>query len=178
MLRYASGHTASFELLYERHRAALYRFFARQVTRTSVDDLFQDTWLRVIRASADYRPDAPFRAYLYKIAHNVLVDHYRRETHVSRPLPTDTLDPIDPGAGPDGDYEAARRRSAFAQALGALPAEQREAFLLHEEAGLTLEQIAAVVGVGRETVKSRLRYAARHIRETLSEMFGQTQESR
>ena len=177
MLRYASGHTASFELLYERYREALYRYFARQVTRTSVDDLFQDTWLRVIRASTDYRPDAPFRAYLYKIAHNVLVDHYRRETHVSRPLATDALDPVDPGAGPDGDYESARHRSAFVQALAALPAEQREAFLLHEDAGLTLEQIATVVGVGRETVKSRLRYAAKHLRETLGELLGGRQES-
>lgn len=171
MLRFRDGHAASFDALYERHRGPLYRYFARQAARASVDDLFQETWLRVIRAKAGYRHGASFRAYLYRIAHNVLVDHYRRESHPARPAAADALDPADPAPGPDGCYDAAALRAAFVAALAALPAEQREAFLLHEEARLTLEQIAAVVGTGRETVKSRLRYAAKRLREALGERF-------
>ena len=174
MERFRNGHAASFDSLYDRHRGPLYRYFARQAARDNVDDLFQETWLRLIRSKARYRPEAPFRAYLYQIAHSVLVDHYRRHGHVSRPRADSTLDPIDAAAGPEDDYEAATARRAFVAALDALPPDQREAFLLHEEAGLTLEQIADVVGTGRETVKSRLRYATRRLRESLGRDLGVT----
>jgi len=172
MERFRDGHAASFERLYGRHRGPLYRYFARQTAKEHVDDLFQETWLRLIRGKARYRPNAPFRAYLYQIAHSVLVDHYRRQGHASRPRPDPDLDPIDASAGPDEHYEKAALRVAFVAALDALPAEQREAFLLHEEAGLTLEQIAEVVGTGRETIKSRLRYAARRLRESIGKDLG------
>lgn len=176
MLRYQDGHAASFEELYDRHRGPLYRYFARQAARAYVDDLFQETWLRVIRARADYRHEASFGAYLYRIAHNVLVDHYRREGRLARPVAVEAPDPPDPAVGPDGQYERQALRSAFVAALETLPVEQREAFLLHEEAGLTLEQIATVVGTGRETIKSRLRYAVARLRETLGERLGASQE--
>ena len=169
MGRFRDGQAGSFERLYERHRAPLYRYFARQTAREHVDDLFQETWLRLIRGKARYRPDAPFRAYLYRIAHSVLVDHYRRHGHASRPRTDPDVDPADPAPGPERNYERCALRAALTAALEALPAEQREAFLLHEEAGLTLEEIAAVVGTGRETVKSRLRYAARRLREALGQ---------
>lgn len=174
MERFRDGHAASFEHLYERHRSPLYRYFARQAAKDNVDDLFQETWLRLIRSKARYRPEAPFRAYLYQIAHSVLVDHYRRHGHVSRPQSNPDLDPIDASAGPADNYEAGTVRGAFIAALNALPPEQREAFLLHEEAGLTLEQIGEVVGTGRETIKSRLRYATRRLRESLSDELGVT----
>lgn len=178
MLRYRDGHAGAFEALYARHRGPLYRYFARQAARASVDDLFQETWLRVIRAKVEYRHDASFRAYLYKIAHSVLVDHYRREGHPSRPAPAEVLDPEDPRDGPDAEYDAGALRAAFVTALGTLPAEQREAFLLHEEAGLTLEQIATVVGTGRETVKSRLRYAVSRLRQALGDRLKMPGERR
>jgi RNA polymerase sigma-70 factor (ECF subfamily) len=168
MLEFQGGHAASFDTLYARHRGPLYRYFARQAARATVDDLFQETWLRIIRGKAGYRADASFRAYLYRIAHNVLVDHYRRERHASRPVATEGLDPEDPAPGPEADYAALALRTAFTAALEALPAAQREAFLRLEEAGLTLDQIAHAVGTGRETVKSRLRYAVRRLREALA----------
>ena len=130
--------------------------------------------MRLIKNKTRYRPEAPFRAYLYQIAHSVLVDHYRRQGHVSRPQADPALDPLDASAGPEDEYDAATVKGAFVAALDALPAEQREAFLLHEEAGLTLEQIADVVGTGRETIKSRLRYAARRLRESLGNELGVT----
>jgi len=176
MERFRDGHAASFERLYERHRGPLYRYFARQAPKDNVDDLFQETWLRLIRNKARYKPEAPFRAYLYQIAHSVLVDHYRRHGHASRPQANPALDPIDSSRGPEAHYEAGLARSAFIAALDSLPAEQREAFLLHEEAGLTLEQIAEVVGTGRETIKSRLRYATKRLREGLGRKLKVTAE--
>jgi RNA polymerase sigma-70 factor (ECF subfamily) len=169
MLRYQAGEPASFGALYERYRRPLYRYFARQVDAMFVDDLFQDTWLRVIRAKTTYRAGAPFQAYIFRIAHNVLVDHYRRNAHPASPTATDDLDPIDETPGPEANARAAELRAAFATALRSLPNEQRETFLLHEDAGLTLEQIAGIVGTGRETVKSRLRYAVKRLRKALGE---------
>jgi len=167
MLRFQSGQAEAFEPLYSRYRGALYRYFARQVSRGNVDDLFQEAWLRVIRGKSQYRPDAAFGAYLYRIAHNVLIDHYRKESHVSRPAAEKSIDPADPGIGPEDAYARQALRASFVAALETLPTEQREAYLLHEEAGLTLEQIAAVIGTGRETIKSRIRYAVTHLKAAL-----------
>ena len=169
MLSFQAGRSASFEALYQRYRAPLYRYFARQVDAMFVDDLFQDTWLRVVRAKTGYRAGAPFQAYLYRIAHNVLVDHYRRRSQPAYPVATEALDPPDAAPGPERNAQSAELRAAIVEALSSLPAEQREAFLLHEEAGLTLEQIADVVGTGRETIKSRLRYAVKRLRQALDE---------
>ena len=168
MLRYKDGDADAFDTLYSRHRGSLYRYFARQVPRAAVNDLFQEVWLRVIRAQDRYRGSAPFPAYLYRIAHNVLVDHYRRNNRgveFSSPEPPDLEDP---GAGPERALQQGEIRARIVRALEKLPAAQREVFLLHQEAGLTLEEIARVVGVGRETIKSRLRYAINKLRQDLA----------
>ena len=67
----------------------------------------------------------------------------------------------DPGDAPDLEAEKSLARQRLDVALGTIPDEQRDAFLLHEEAGLSIDTIAQVTGVKRETVKSRLRYATR-----------------
>ena len=170
MVAYRRGDVQAFDALYGRYRGRLYRYLARQAERAAVDDLFQEIWMRVIRARGNYRPSAPFGAYLFRIAHNVLVDHYRRK---ARDPQGDGPDPdLLPSADPDGaatSYDQALRLRALDGAIRALPPDQRDAFLLHEEAGLTLEQIGDVVGVGRETVKSRLRYAFSKLRDQLGQ---------
>ncbi len=169
MLRYRDGDADAFEALYGRHRGPLYRYFVRQVARAQVDDLFQEVWLRVIRGRDRYRASAPFSAFLYRIAHNVLVDHYRR---LGRGIEFGTGEPPeveDPGAGPERAFDQDELRARLAAALDDLPAPQREVFLLQQEADLTLEQIGHVVGAGRETVKSRLRYAVGRLRQALTE---------
>lgn len=170
MNRFQDGDTAAFETVYGRHRGPLYRYFLRQVARGAVDDLFQEVWLRIIKGKASYRPDAPFSAYLYRIAHNVLVDHYRRTGRAPELTSCEDLELPDPGAGPERDLGRIELREAITAALDELPAAQREVFLLQQEAGLTLEQIATVVGTGRETIKSRLRYALNRLRQELSEI--------
>ncbi len=169
MCRFRDGDSAAFDRLYANHRGPLYRYFVRQVARGAVDDLFQDVWFRVIRSKARYSPDAPFGAFLYRIAHNVLVDHYRRIGRAPELTPTETLELPDPAAGPERALAQHELRTVLTKALDDLPAAQREAFLLHEEGGLTLEQIAKVVGSGRETIKSRLRYALNRLRKELAE---------
>jgi len=164
MGRYARGDAAAFEILYARHKDALFRYLLRGCNdRASALDLCQDVWTRVIQARERYRPSARFTVWLYTLAHNRLVDHYRRARPRGELPETRAPDRDQPDAHAERS-EAARRIHA---ALERLPFEQREAILLKEERELSLNEIAAVTGVGRETVKSRLRYALARLRQEL-----------
>ncbi|MFC4728898.1 RNA polymerase sigma factor [Coralloluteibacterium thermophilus] len=170
MLAYAQGRVAAFDALYQRHRGGLYRFLQRNLRNPALaDEVFQDVWQRVIAARTRYRPDARFTTWLYQIAHNRLRDHWRAAEH--RPDPPADADArlaavVDPGT-PDGAVSRFEERRRLQRALDALPDEQREALLLRLEQELSLEEIAAITGVGRETVKSRLRYATDKLRTSL-----------
>lgn len=170
MLAWAGGDAAAFERLYGRHRSGLYRYFLRQLRDTALaDDCFQDTWQKVIAARADWRPDAPFAAWLYRIAHNRLGDHWR-SARLRPAAPEDAEARLARLPGHDtperilGEFE---QRRQLQLALEALPQEQRDVLLLRLDQELTLEQIGAITGVGRETVKSRLRYAMDKLRQQL-----------
>jgi RNA polymerase sigma-70 factor (ECF subfamily) len=169
LARFKAGEARAFDELYQRHRGSLYRYYLRQAPRSVADDLFQETWLRVLKGAVTYEPNAPFPAFLFRIAHNVLVDHYRRMGRTPEVVTDGALDLADPDPQPSESYAKAQLHARFIAALEALPAEQREAFLLHQEAGLTLEQVAAVVGSNFETVKSRLRYAVARLRKLLDD---------
>lgn len=172
MLAWAAGDGDAFAPLYARHRGRLYRFLLRQLRDPALaDELFQDVWQRVIAARRGWTPDASFATWLYRIAHNRLADHWRAQQHR-------------PSAPADGDERAARipdpdnpertlsefeQRRRLQLALDELPPEQREVLLLRLEQELTLEEIGAITGVGRETVKSRLRYAMEKLRARLPE---------
>jgi RNA polymerase sigma-70 factor (ECF subfamily) len=173
MLRYRDGDKAAFEELYERHRLPLYRFLFRQLgNEQSCDDVFQEVWSKVIRARHNYRASARFTTYLYRIARNSLIDHFRRAGKHSVAI-SDARDDVPEAAAATGDPAAAAERSdqreALLAALAQLPDEQREAFLLREEAGCGLAEIAEITGVGHETVKSRLRYALLKLRKSLGD---------
>jgi RNA polymerase sigma factor (sigma-70 family) len=158
MLAYREGDAGAFEALYKRHRGALYRFVLRAIKQNaSAEELYQEVWIRVIEARGRYTPQARFTTWLYTIAHNLLVDHWRKKG--LQVVALDTEDVAVESANPARHAEGREALGRFMQALEALPAAQREAFLLHEEAGLTVEQIAAATGAGEEAAKSRLRYA-------------------
>ena len=165
MAAYAGGDMQAFELLYQRHRGALYRYLLRLVgDAPTANDLYQGSWERVIRSRRRYRPSAPFRAWMYRIAHNQAMDHFRRSRPVSGQSP-DELEAGDPG--PDAVLQDEERAARLSNALESLPAEQREALLLKLEAGLGLTAIAEVTGVNPETAKSRLRYGVAKLRRLL-----------
>lgn len=172
MLAWAGGDIPAFERLYGRHRSRLYRFLLRQVREPALaDELFQDVWQKVVAARAGWVADAPFGAWLYRIAHNRLGDHWRAAQH--RPeAPGDAearLARIPDHDTPERTLTEFEQRRQLQLALEALPVEQREVLLLRLEQELTLEQIGAITGVGRETVKSRLRYAMDKLRARLPE---------
>lgn len=166
MLAYGRGDLRAFEPLYARYRQPLYRYVYHAVgDRALADDLYQDIWSRIIDARARFSAGKGFRRYAFRIAHNRLVDHWR--AHGRRDL-VGEHEPDQLSADDQLQPEALSEREQLAgqlrQALMQLPPVQREAFLLQQEAGLSLADIAERGGVGRETVKSRLRYAIQRLR--------------
>ncbi|HWG70015.1 MAG TPA: sigma-70 family RNA polymerase sigma factor [Steroidobacteraceae bacterium] len=175
MLRYRDGHSEAFSALYARHKGPLYRYLLRQVRNAgAASDLFQEVWSHLIATRARYEARAKFATYLFHIAHNCTIDFFRRDRTARRAARDDPeAQAVEPEAPeyqrPDAMAEFVEQQSALLAALSSLPREQREAFLLHEETGLTIEEIARVTDVGVETAKSRLRYAITKLKKSLTE---------
>jgi RNA polymerase sigma-70 factor (ECF subfamily) len=166
MLAYRDGDAGAFETLYARHRGALYRFVLRSLKdRAVAEELFQEAWIRVIEARNRYAASAKFTTWLYTIAHNLLVDHWRRKGLTLVELSDEHASPDNPARQVEARETAAR----FLQVLEALPHAQREAFLLHEEGGLSVAEIAAATGTNEEAAKSRLRYATAKLKAAIDE---------
>lgn len=178
MLAYARGEAAAFETLYARHEGALLRF-VRRLLGTSLaaqaDEVFQDTWMRIIAARASFSPQgAAWRTWAFTIAHNVAMDRLRasgREVSVSSAdeggeVRLDwiaaQLDMTHPSSEDLAFWRAAGQQ--LLHCLEALPDAQRAAFLLHHEDGASVEELARHLGLRFETVKSRLRYALSRLR--------------
>jgi RNA polymerase sigma factor (sigma-70 family) len=167
MNAWAAGQMTAFEQLHARYRIPLYRYLLRHAGEDSLaNDLYQGCWEKVILARQRYRPNGPFRAWLFRVAHNHVMDHFRRRRPTSE-LRADRLESANPG--PDERLESSGRKERLLAAIAELPAEQRDTLLLKIDAGLDLDAIAQVTGVNRETAKSRLRYAVRKLRQMLTE---------
>jgi RNA polymerase sigma factor (sigma-70 family) len=184
MAAYARGSAAAFERLYERHQAGLYRFVRRLLGTALVaqtDEVFQDTWLRVVNARERWEPQgASFRTWLFTLAHHRVIDLLRRS---GREVALDAFDtdgdapwepeaaawqhwPAPASAAPHSEELAFWRRAGerLLQCLEQLPLPQRSAFLLHHDDGLALAEVASALEVGFETAKTRVRYAMSKLR--------------
>jgi RNA polymerase sigma-70 factor (ECF subfamily) len=175
---YQQGDPAAFEALLRRHRAPLFTFLLRMLgDRERAEDLAQETFLRIVKGAQAWEHRARFQTWLFTIARNLCVDQARRdrfrraesldaEGPDGEPAMVESVpgDAIDPSRG----AESARLRPLLQRALLSLPAEQREVFVLREQAGVPFREIAEMVGVNENTVKSRMRYALEGLRKVLS----------
>ncbi|MFZ5722537.1 MAG: sigma-70 family RNA polymerase sigma factor [Pseudomonadota bacterium] len=175
MRAFQGGDARAFEELYRRYRGTLYRFLVRQAGSVPAgEELYQDVWLTLANQRERWQPTATLRTYLYRIAHSRVVDHFRRQGRERGFLRVsldndDAPEPACPATSADSEWTRQATADAVRRCLDALPPEQREAFLLKEESELALADIAAVAGVGAETVKSRVRYAIARLRQCLAE---------
>jgi RNA polymerase sigma-70 factor (ECF subfamily) len=179
MMRFGGGDGAAFEALYRRHETRVFRFLLRHLRdEAGANDAMQEVWFAVARSAERYRPTAKFTTWLFTIAHHRMIDAMRARQ------PTEVLDMnADPSDAPALDQLPAAdalteplvalqtedRASALLRAVEQLPPDQRCAFLLQAEGGLSVEEIAAATGTTFETAKSRLRYARTKLREWLAE---------
>jgi RNA polymerase sigma-70 factor (ECF subfamily) len=174
MLAFAQGDAGAFDRLYARHKGTVFRFVSRSVaSKADAEEIFQEVWMKAIEARVRYEPRAKFTTWIYAIAHNRIVDLWRRKGLVLVPLDggDDERPAIDPPGDPANEpYAQVASREALARfeaALAALPPVQREAFLLKEEAEMSIAEIAQATGANEEAVKSRVRYATAKLREAL-----------
>jgi len=178
LAEFQQGDAGAFERLLRRHRSPLYTFFVRMLgDRARAEDLAQETFLRIVRGAAAWEHRARFQTWLYTIARNLYVDAIRRE-RFRRAESLDAqegedgplVDAVPSGtAGPDRQAESVRLRPLLQRALGGLPAEQREVFVLREQGGLSFKEIAELVAANENTVKSRMRYALIGLRRALAD---------
>lgn len=174
MLCYRDGDAGAFDALYGRHRGGVYRYFLRQCRDSGIaEELFQDVWMNLIRSRAGYTVQAKFSTYLYRLAHNRLVDHYRQHRPVLVTTDEDDCDVLDSipderELPADSAIDLKRQAEHLRSLIAELPEPQREALLLQQEGGLTVEEIANATGVTRETAKSRLRYALAKLRQGMA----------
>lgn len=162
---YGRGDAAAFDELYRRYRDPLYGYLMQSCRDEALaGELFQDVWLRVISSARTYRHRGRFRAWLFTLAHNRLIDHYRKSGRELNGV--EGAEPVSERAV-ERQVEGQQASSAIDAALDEMPVEQRAAFMLREEEGLPLKDIAEIQGVTLEAAKSRLRYAYRRLREAL-----------
>ena len=178
MRQYQAGDASAFSQLYEKYKGDVYRFLSRQLEPAIAEELYQDIWMKLIQAKDRYQQTASFRTYLYTITHNRLRDHWRKHantqqlahdnTHDEQSAEQLTLDAINHDINnPETINNDRRAVEALLEGIRLLPQEQQQAFLLKNESGLTLDEIAHVMQASKESTKSRLRYAIKKLRKHL-----------
>lgn len=182
LARFNDGDAAAFEVLLERYRRPVYNFILRSVRqRDRAEELLQDVFLRVVQRSGDFKGQSKLSTWLYTIARNLCIDHSRKmqfRRHKSLDAPTRGRDEEGPSLMDrvEGKELGAHReaignelRERIAHAIDQLPEEQREVFLMRQVSSLPFKEIADIVGVPENTVKSRMRYALERLQEALAE---------
>lgn len=174
---YRDGDAAAFERLLRRYRGPLFNVVLRSVRdHGRAEEIYQDVWMKVIERCDNFRGDAKFSTWLYTIARNLCIDHQRKmkfRRHASldqgQPGSDQTLADRAPNPGPSTEALASGGllKDRIASAVEGLPDEQREVFLLRQLQGLAFGEIAEVVGVPTNTVKSRMRYALERLQRSL-----------
>lgn len=175
------GDPKGFETLLARYRTPIFNFVLRSVrSKDRAHDLTQDVFLRVVQRASTFEGKSKFSTWLYTIARNLCIDHarkmgFRRHESLDAPIGGDE------GSAPmvdrvrseapitDRAAIAEQLQGQIAEAVDGLPEEQREVFVLRQLRGMPFKQIAEIVGVPENTVKSRMRYALERLQAALAE---------
>jgi RNA polymerase sigma-70 factor (ECF subfamily) len=179
--RFVEGDPRAFEELMRRYQRPIYNFVLRSVRDTEqAAELTQETFLRVVQRSGDFLGGSKVSTWMYTIARNLCIDNsrkmvFRRHRSLDAPQGGEEdgrtmLDTVASNA-PQADRDAIGSdiQAKVAAAVDELPDEQREVFLLRELQDLPFKDIAAIVGVPENTVKSRMRYALERLQRALAE---------
>ncbi len=179
MTAFCQHDAQAFNVLYKRHKNSMYRYYLRHVSNENIaQELFQDLWLKVINSKKRYKNSAPFTAWLFTLAHHRLVDWYRRN-HLENSAFEHNIDHDSKehqqsqgviNWNPEDELLTKKLGKRLKKAIKDLPFAQREVFLLHQEASLTLPQIANMMDEGIEKIKSRYRYAIQKLRTSLEDL--------
>ncbi len=172
ILAYLEGDSDSFTVLYERYKRPLYAYLNRMLgNHAQSDDVFQQTWIRVVRRLGEYESKQKFFAWLTMIAHNLAIDQFRREKKSAElPLDDENVAVSEPVTHTEPWMRMHNRElgKALREAAEGLAEEQKEVFLLRQE-GLSFKEIAEVQNCSINTVLGRMQYAVKNLRKRLNE---------
>jgi len=177
LAEYVQGRVQSLDELVERYRKPLFSWFVGMTgSHSDAEDLFQDLWIRVIK-NADRFKDVSFRAWMWQIARNLLIDFRRKKKcdfsldevsdEEDHPL-LETL--VAKGPTPQQDVERTDLARKAMQAVGQLPAVQREVFLMRVEGDIPFQEIAKILKVPLNTALGRMHDATTRLKQMLKEM--------
>jgi len=176
---FKKGDVEALAKLVEHFRRPLFAYILNMMQgRGDPEEIFQEVWLRAIRNLPRYR-DRNFIGWLFRISKNLFIDQIRKE---NREVPATSLsdpeegeDPVarhpDRSASPDEQVAHRDTGCQIQQALSALPAEQREVFLMRTEADLSFKEIAVLQGTTLNTALSRMHYALQKLRPLLDHEY-------
>lgn len=161
MAAYSLGEARAFEELYRRHKRGLFVFLRRQCSNAAVcEELAHDSWMAIIKQASHYKTSAQFKTWLFRIAHNRLVDHWRKHGSSANVLFEELSDSL---STDHSELDSQMQIAELLSSLESLSPEQTETVLLKIE-GFSHSEIADITNTKQETVKSRLRYAAKNLR--------------
>ena len=174
LAEYRRGNVEALGHLVEHFRRPLFGFILRMTEgRGDAEEIFQETWLRAIRSLDSYR-EKRFLSWMFRIAHNLVIDRARR----AKPTvdPADGADPAEdripaPGAGPAAEAASRDLGARITRAVGRLPVEQKEVFLMRTEGDVPFKEIARIQGVPINTALARMQYALAKLRDVLKEDY-------
>lgn len=176
----ARGRSDALRTLMERYRDRMYALLLRSTrNRADADDLFQELWIRVVRASGEFDTTQRFSTWIYRIAVNLTRDAARRRqaSHFAEPtLDGEVPDGADERPLPDALASGSQEAAALHRAIATLPAGQREVLVLRYIEGLAEADVAAAAGIPAGTVKSRLHHAVKSLRAKLASLAGDAPE--
>jgi len=168
---YSDGKQSAFDIIYQRHSAPLYRFILRQCNQniSLSEEIFQDTWMNIIKNSKQFQAKSSFSTYLYQVTRHKIIDHARKKISHREDEHSNDSDALESAKmeQPDEKTQLAICIELLQQCIQKLPDEQKEAFILKQETEHTLDELARITQTTLETFKSRLRYAMKKLREWL-----------
>lgn len=166
MRRYSKGDAGAFDVLYARHKDAVYRYCSRQLPVAIAAEAHQETWMALIKARKQYEPRKRFASWLFTLAHNAVLNRIRAE--MKHPHDPD-VEAVAADADPEATASQGHLATILLALIAALPHHQRDALLLQQEGGFSIEEIAAITNTSKEGVKSRLRYAMDKLRQQMAD---------
>jgi RNA polymerase sigma-70 factor (ECF subfamily) len=166
MLDVRNGAGETLGVLFDRYHTPLYNFYSKLTgDRTLSEDLVQEVFLRILKYRQSYQPGTPFRAWIYQIARNARVDHYRKTPkHI-------TFEPeMAPAVMPKDSAQHSEEAELLHRALMQMPEEKREILILSRFQELRYDEIARLLGCELGTVKTRIHRAIQELRQTFRQL--------
>lgn len=182
---YKNGNQEAMGILYDRHSGALYGYLLRIMGNTDeASDLMQDTFCRFIEKVNRYKSQDQFKAFLFRIAHNLAVDSLRRRRfilndksendqaeHREKMLTEQEKKNSGSSDNPADKVEEKEVLERLGAAIVDLPEDQKQVLLMKHYTGMTFREIADIIGIPLNTALGRMHYAIRNLRKQLDDLL-------